>query len=174
MSTPTIKTGQAQQHADKAQHAAGQAVDKAKEGVHQAADAAREGFGQAADKAREAASHAGQALQTAASAAGQTVQQAASSAAHTVGQKAEQATSAVGSGMHQLADTVRDRAPDSGMLGSAAQYAADTLDQTGQYIQDRNLTGMMDDVSGLIKRNPIPAVLIGLGVGFLLGRALRS
>jgi ElaB/YqjD/DUF883 family membrane-anchored ribosome-binding protein len=29
-------------------------------------------------------------------------------------------------------------------------------------------------VSGLIRRNPIPAVLIGLGVGFLLGRTLRS
>jgi hypothetical protein len=26
----------------------------------------------------------------------------------------------------------------------------------------------------MIKRNPIPAVLIGLGIGFLLGRTLRS
>jgi hypothetical protein len=76
--------------------------------------------------------------------------------------------------MQSLADTVRHRAPDSGVLGSAANYAADTLDQTGQYIEDRNLKGMFDDVSGLIKRNPIPALLIGLGVGFLLGRALRS
>jgi hypothetical protein len=174
MTTPTIKKDQAQQHADKAQQSAGQAVDRAKEGAHQAVDAAREGFGQAADKAKDAASHAGQALQNAASAAGQTVQQAASSAAHTVGHKAEQATSAVGSGMQQLADTVRDKAPDSGVLGSAAQYAADTLDETGKYIHDKNLSGMMDDVTGLIKRNPIPAVLIGLGVGFLLGRALRS
>jgi ElaB/YqjD/DUF883 family membrane-anchored ribosome-binding protein len=76
--------------------------------------------------------------------------------------------------MQQLADTVRDRGPDSGVFGSAKEYVADTLDQTGQYIQDKNLSGMMDDVTGLIKRNPIPAVLIGLGVGFLLGRAMRS
>jgi hypothetical protein len=33
---------------------------------------------------------------------------------------------------------------------------------------------MMEDVTGLIKRNPIPAVLIGLGIGFMLGRMLRS
>jgi len=29
-------------------------------------------------------------------------------------------------------------------------------------------------MTGLIKRNPLPAVLIGLGVGFLIGRALSS
>jgi hypothetical protein len=33
---------------------------------------------------------------------------------------------------------------------------------------------MMDDIGGLIKRNPLPAVLLALGVGFLVGRALSS
>jgi hypothetical protein len=152
MSTPTVKKDQAQQHAEQARASAGQAVDKA-----------REGFGQAADKAKDAASHAGEAVKDAAQAAG-----------HTVAQKAEQATSAVGSGMQSLADTVRHHTPESGMLGSASRSVADTLDHTGKYIEDRNLSGMMEDVTGLIKRNPIPAVLLGLGVGFLLGRALRS
>jgi hypothetical protein len=161
--TPTTKKDQAQQHADKARESAGQAVDKAKEGAHNAADAAR-----------DAASHAGQAIGSAASAATQAVQNAASSAAHAVGHKAEQATSALGSGMQSLADTVRDRGPESGMLGSASHYVADTLDSTGRYIEDRNLSGMFDDVTGLIRRNPIPAVLVGMGIGFLLGRVLRS
>jgi hypothetical protein len=175
MSTPTsTKKDQAQQHADQARHSAGQAAEKAKEGVSHAADAAREGFGQAADKARDAASQAGQAVQNAASAVGQTVQQTASTAAHTVGHKAEQATSAVGQGMRSLADTVRHQGPESGVLGSATHQVADTLDQTGRYIEDKNLSGMLDDMTGLIKRNPIPAVLIGLGIGFLLGRTLRS
>jgi ElaB/YqjD/DUF883 family membrane-anchored ribosome-binding protein len=174
MTTPTIKKDQAQQQAERARDSAGQAVDKAKEGVGHAADAARESFGQAADKARDAASQAGQAVSSAASAATQAVGQAATSAAHTVGHKAEQATTAVGSGMQHLADTVRHQGPESGMLGSASHAVADTLDQTGKYIEDRNLSGMMDDVTGLIKRNPIPAVMVGLGVGFLLGRLLRS
>jgi hypothetical protein len=29
-------------------------------------------------------------------------------------------------------------------------------------------------VTEMIKRNPIPAVLVGVGLGFLLGRTLRS
>jgi hypothetical protein len=175
MSSPTsTKKDQAQQHADQARHSAGQAIDKAREGVSQAADAGRDSFGQATDKAKDAASHAGQAVTSAVSAAGQAVSQAASSAAHAVGHKAEQATAAVGSGMQSLADTIRDKGPESGVMGTASGYVADTLDSTGQYIEDRNLSGMMDDLSGLIKRNPIPAVLIGLGIGFLLGRSLRS
>jgi len=58
------------------------------------------------------------------------------------------------------------------MLGSASRTVADTLEGAGKYIEDKNLSGMMDDVNGLIKRNPIPAVLLALGVGFLVGRAL--
>jgi ElaB/YqjD/DUF883 family membrane-anchored ribosome-binding protein len=152
MSSPTTKKDQAQQHADQARQAAGQAAERAREGVSQAAD-----------KAREAAGNVGEAARHAASAVGQTV-----------GQRAEGATSTVGSGMQSLADTVRQHTPDSGMLGSASGYVADTLDQTGRYIEERNLSGMMDDMTELIKRNPIPAVLIGLGIGFLLGRTLRS
>jgi ElaB/YqjD/DUF883 family membrane-anchored ribosome-binding protein len=174
MSTPTFKKDQAQQQADKARESAGQAVDKAREGASHAADAARGDLSQAADKARDAASHAGQAVTSAASAAGHAVKDAASSAAHTVGQKAEQATTAVGSGMQSLADTVRHKGPEGGVLGTASEYVAETLDETGKYIEDKNLKGMMDDMTGLIKRNPIPAVLIGLGIGFLLGRTLRS
>jgi hypothetical protein len=174
MSTPTIKKDQAQQHADKARESAGQAVDRAKEGVSQATSAARDSFGQAADKAREAAGQAGQAVQSAASAAGQAIQHTAANVGHSVAHKAEQATAAVGSGMQSLADSVRHQGPDSGVLGSAKESVAETLDSTGHYIEDRNLGGMMDDLTGVIKRNPVPAVLIGLGIGFLLGRTLRS
>jgi ElaB/YqjD/DUF883 family membrane-anchored ribosome-binding protein len=59
------------------------------------------------------------------------------------------------------------------MLGSAAQYAASGLQQTGRYMEEQGFSGMMDDVTNVIRRNPVPAVLIGLGIGFLLGRALR-
>jgi hypothetical protein len=33
---------------------------------------------------------------------------------------------------------------------------------------------MMDDMTNLVRRNPIPALLLGLGVGFLIGRVLSS
>jgi hypothetical protein len=60
------------------------------------------------------------------------------------------------------------------MLGKASEAVASTLEKGGSYLQDKNLSGMADDVTEMIKRNPIPAVLIGVGLGFLLGRTLRS
>jgi ElaB/YqjD/DUF883 family membrane-anchored ribosome-binding protein len=59
------------------------------------------------------------------------------------------------------------------MLGSAAGYTASGLERTGRYIEEQGVSGMMDDLTDVIRRNPVPAVLIGLGVGFLIGRALR-
>jgi len=135
---------------------------------------AKDQANQAVDKGREAASHAGEAVSHAASAVGQAVAQKASDVGHTIGQKAEDATSSVGSGMQNLADKVRDNAPQSGMLGSASRTVASAIDSAGHYVEDKNLSGMMEDVTALVKRNPIPALMIGLGIGFLLGRVLSS
>jgi len=120
---------------------------------------AKEAAGQAVDKAKDAASHVGEAAQHAAQAVGQT---------------AENATAAAGQGVQKAAEGVREYGPREGVLGSATQTVADTLESTGKYMEDKNLSGMVEDVGGLIKRNPIPAVLIGLGIGFLIGRALSS
>jgi ElaB/YqjD/DUF883 family membrane-anchored ribosome-binding protein len=123
------------------------------------ANQAKEAAGQAAEKGKDLLHQAGDAVQSAASA---------------VGQKAEDATASVGKGIEHVADKVRDTGPKEGMLGSATRGVADTLEGAGKYLEDKNLTGMMDDVTGLIKRNPVPAVLLGLGIGFLVGRALSS
>jgi ElaB/YqjD/DUF883 family membrane-anchored ribosome-binding protein len=129
---------------------------------------AKEQAGQAVDKLKDAAGHAGEAVSSAASAVGQKAGEVASA----VGHKAEDATAAVGSGMQGLAGQVRDSGPQSGMLGTASRTVADGLEGAGQYLQDKNLSGMMDDITGLIKRNPVPAVLLALGIGFLVGRVL--
>jgi len=153
---------------------------------------AKDQTNQAMDKGREAAAHAGEAASHAATAVGQTAQglastvankaqDAASTVAHkaqdaasTVGHKAEDATATVGHGMQTLAGKVRDNAPHEGMLGSASTAVADAIDNAGKYVEDKNLSGMVDDMSGLIRRNPVPALLLALGVGFLIGRALSS
>ncbi|MGL4551953.1 MAG: hypothetical protein ACRC33_12310, partial [Gemmataceae bacterium] len=80
----------------------------------------------------------------------------------------------VGRGAQSLADTVRRQGPQEGYLGNATQSVASGLEQAGKYIEDKQLSGMADDVGGMIKAHPVPAVLIALGVGFLLGRALRD
>ncbi|HXG11521.1 MAG TPA: hypothetical protein VNK04_17330 [Gemmataceae bacterium] len=86
------------------------------------------------------------------------------------GRRAEDAAATVGSGMQQLAGTIRENAPREGMLGTASSAVARTLESSGRYLQEEGFRGMLDDLSGLIRRNPIPAVLIGIGIGFLLAR----
>jgi hypothetical protein len=60
------------------------------------------------------------------------------------------------------------------MLGRASGAVADALDRGGRYIEEKKISGMAGDVTDVIQRNPIPAVLVALGLGFFLGRALRS
>jgi hypothetical protein len=110
------------------------------------------GFG---EKAKEAASH---------------LASQASDVASSVGQRAEDATSSLGSRMQSLAGTLREKTPNEGMMGKASSAVADTLESGGHYLEEQGLRGMAEDVTELIRKNPIPAVLIGIGFGFLLAR----
>jgi len=151
---PTTRKDQGQ-----AKDALHNVADKAKDTAHNVADKAKDAAHNIADSTRDAASQAGQAL---------------SSAASTAGKKAEEWTNAAGHRVESLADTVRSQGPNSGMLGRASDAVADGLEAAGGYMSEKNLSGMMDDVTSLIKRNPIPALVVGLGIGFLLGKSLRS
>jgi len=150
MSTTTTPRNQGQQGNDKSRQAG--------EHAQQAGEKLKEGASTAMDKVKDAASHAGEAV----------------SAAAAVGRKADDAAGSVGSGIQSLADSVRDKGPSSGMLGKATETVAGALEHTGKYLEDKQLSGMAEDVTGLIKKNPIPALLIGVGVGFLLGRMLKG
>jgi hypothetical protein len=120
---------------------------------------AQEAAGTAVDKAKQAAG---------------AVAEKAKDVASAVGEKADSAVSSVGSGMQSLAGTLRDKAPSGGVLGGAASGVAGALESSGQYLEEQGLSGMAEDVTNLIRRNPIPAVLIGIGLGFLLARLTRS
>jgi len=91
-----------------------------------------------------------------------------------VGKKADDLTAGAGSDIKKWGDTLSKNSSQHGLLGHASQAVADTLKDGGRYLEDAKLTGMADDVSKLIQRNPVPAVLIGIGIGFILARALRS
>jgi hypothetical protein len=99
--------------------------------------------------------------------------QKASDAASFVGKKADDAASAVGSGMKSLGETIRDKAPQKGPLGAAGTAVADTLETGGRYLKEHGLSGIGADLTNVIKRNPIPAVLVGIGLGFLIAHAAK-
>ena len=70
-----------------------------------------------------------------------------------------------------LAGTVREKLPHEGMVGTASGYVADALESGGRYLQQEGFSGMADDLTNLIRRNPIPALLFGIGLGYLLARS---
>jgi hypothetical protein len=105
---------------------------------------------------------------------GSTVTQKAGDAANYVGKKAEDATSAVGTGMKSMAQTIRESVPDKGMMGAGASAVASTLEQGGRYLEEQGLSGLGADMTNMIRRNPIPSVLVGFGLGFLIARFISS
>jgi len=133
---------------NKAKEAASNVADKARETASAVASQAKDVASNVADKARDMASN--------------------------LGERAQDATSSVGHGMQSLAGTIRERAPEGGMMGTAATSVAGALETGGKYIEEQGLSGMGEDLTDLIRRNPIPAMLVGVGIGYLLARALRG
>jgi len=133
--------------------------EKAKEAGSQAFNKAKDMGSQAIDKAKEAASSVGGMV---------------SQAASNVGKTAENLTTSAGSSLKNLGDTISQHTPREGMLGNASQTVANSLRDSGQYLEQAGLSGVAEDVTQLIRRNPVPAIMIGIGVGFLIGRAMRS
>jgi len=122
-----------------------------------------------ADKARDTAANV-------ADKAGDMAQKAYEKAGHyasVAGDKADNAVESVGGGMKSFAGTIRENMPNKGMLGGASESVAGALESGGRYLEEKGLSGIGGDVTDLIKRNPIPAVLLALGLGFLLASASR-
>jgi hypothetical protein len=121
-----------------------------------AADTVRSTAGQLSDSARDAASH---------------LAKEGRDAASYVGNMAEDATCAVGSGLKSVGQSIREHSPQEGRFGQASSAVARTLEGTGNYLQEEGLKGLGTDLTQMIKNNPLPSLLIGVGLGFLLAQA---
>jgi uncharacterized protein YjbJ (UPF0337 family) len=86
---------------------------------------------------------------------------------------AVQPISAVGEKIGSLADVIREKAPHEGAVGTAATTVAEKLDVAGSYLQEKDLNHVLSDVSNMIRRYPVPSLLVGLGIGYLLARSTR-
>jgi hypothetical protein len=131
-------------------------VDRAKDTATHIADKAKEAASQVADKAKDLASNAAHRVEDMAS---------------TAEKKADSAVHSVGTGMEHLAGTIREKGPHDGVLGTASNKLANTLERGGHYLEEEGLSGMAEDLTNVIRRNPIPALFVGIGIGFLIARA---
>lgn len=137
---------------------------------HQGSDS----FGQ---QAKDVAAAVAQQTRSVVSSAADKGQEAVDSAKHslaTMQDRAQEAIAGVPGQIKQLAGQIRERAPHEGTIGTAAQSVAHTLESGATYLEEHDVRAMAKDLAGVIRNNPIPAVLAGIGIGFLLGRTLRS
>ena len=126
----------------------------------------------------QVAASAGQSAADAASYVGRKAEDAAAFVGHKtddavsyVGQKTNDASAAVGDGLRSLGNSVRERGPSTGVAGDASASLADSLESGGRYLQEEGIKAMADDVTNLVRRNPIPALLLGVAAGYLVARA---
>jgi hypothetical protein len=99
------------------------------------------------------------------------VAQSASHLASNVADQASHLSETVGGGMKSLAGTLREHTP-GGSLGTAASSVAGSLERGGRFLEQEGLTGIGDELSTVIRRNPLPAMLVCVGIGFGLAHLL--
>ena len=72
-----------------------------------------------------------------------------------------------------LTDNARNKAEEwTAYAGDVASGAKDQTQEFAEAVAEKAV-GLSRDVSALVRRHPVPALLVGLGVGFLIVEAIR-
>lgn len=168
---PTSKEGRKGAEAlDRAKDAGTGALDKAKEAGAEAVDKAKEAGAEAFGKVKDAGAQVLGKAKEAAESVGMMASETATAAGH----KADDLTAAAGHELKEFGENIGKKGPHDGLAGRASQAVAETIKGTGEYLEDAKLSGMARDVEQVVKNHPIPALLVCLGIGFCLGRALKD
>jgi hypothetical protein len=119
------------------------------------------------------AQHAAQDLKTRLSEATETAKSRTSEFATQTAAKARQATSDLGHQMKEFGGRIRERSPHE-TVRNTTNRVADTIENAGAYLEEKNLDGMLEDLAGVIRRYPLQSLLAGVAIGFLLSRKRRD
>jgi uncharacterized protein YjbJ (UPF0337 family) len=73
-----------------------------------------------------------------------------------------------GTKVYELGQNVADKAR------AAQAEVSNKMEKATSYWQEKEFRAMADDVAGLVRRHPIPSLLIALGIGYALARSAFS
>lgn len=77
-------------------------------------------------------------------------------------------------GLDRAAEMLRDRASgQGGSMESVATVAAERLDAAAHYLQGKDSETLIAELEALVRRRPTESLLVALGIGFLLSKAMR-
>lgn len=57
---------------------------------------------------------------------------------------------------------------------NASAKMRDAVDSAKSYLQDKNYSELGEDLTDVVRRYPVPSLLIGIGIGYLLARSMRD
>ena len=83
---------------------------------------------------------------------------------------AQRLTEKAGETLASVGESLRQRLPESGGFGEAAEKVYRGVQQTAGYLQDEGVGGVVEDIEVLIRRYPIQTLFLGMGCGYLLSR----
>jgi len=89
----------------------------------------------------------------------------------TAATKVNETAAAVAEKMSLLAGAIRQKVPQEGAVATAATAVADKLEVAGSYLKEKRFENIADDLSSFIRRYPMQSLLIGLELGYWLGRS---
>ncbi len=87
--------------------------------------------------------------------------------------RAREVTSELGHQIKEFGGKIRERSPHESVR-STTNRVADTLESAGSYLEEKNFSGMLEDVAGVIRRYPLQALFAGLVLGFIFSRKRRD
>lgn len=143
-------------------NAAGQAKQAVNTGANQAKQAT-DAAASAADKAKQGAANAGDKAQQGGNGIMDTVREGVQSAVNAV-------TGGTGAGYDKAKDLVHDAQDFAAKAGDRIQhYASDAYGATAEKVSDFG-----KELTEVVKKHPVPALLVGFGLGLILGRCMKS
>ena len=99
---------------------------------------------------------------------GTSVRQAREQVTEQAEELADSISPTVDSAAHTIQDTLR-RTQNSAC--AAMGMVADGLDTSTEYLSNRGMAGVVEDVATLIRRHPLQVMVLGVSVGYLLSRS---
>lgn len=127
------------------------------EGIEAAAERAKDAVNAGMDSGRQAIENA---------------MESASAGIHVAQQKFGAAVGVAREAASQVSSSVSDAASYATQKAEGATNSVGcAMESTGTYLKDDGLRHIAADVSDLIRRNPVPAMLVGIGLGFLIAQA---
>jgi ElaB/YqjD/DUF883 family membrane-anchored ribosome-binding protein len=132
---------------------ADQAASKTKEVAKDVAEEAKSLGKRVTDKAKDWAHTAGE---------------TAKDWAHTAGEKVDEARTSVGGGLQSFGSGIREKG------SSASTVVGEKLEAAGNYLREHDFSGMADSMKDVVRRHPVQSVFVGIGLGFVLARAMRG